>query len=146
MHYNSNIHRRRSIRLKGYDYSQAGLYFVTIRVDNGKSLFGDIVDGKMHLNDKGKIVAQCWSEIPQHYPNTILHEFVVMPNHIHGIIRIINDKTVVVGVENFRPLPGIERLSVGAENFPPLRILSVRAVIAFLGLSARAVIAFLGWA
>ena len=67
MHYNSNIHRRRSIRLKGYDYSQAGLYFVTIRVDNGKSLFGDIVDGKMHLNDKGKIVAQCWSEISRLY-------------------------------------------------------------------------------
>jgi len=110
---------RRSIRLKGHDYSQAGLYFVTICTENRQHLFGEIVNGKMGLNEYGNIVQQCWQEIPTHYPDTILHEFIVMPNHIHGIIQIINCKTIV-GVENFRPLHDVKRTSVGAENFPPL--------------------------
>ncbi|MCL2683218.1 MAG: transposase [Bacteroidales bacterium] len=100
MRYNSNIHHRRSIRLKGYDYSQAGLYFVTICVRNREHLFGEIQNWEMVLNGYGEIVARCWSEIPKHYPNTILHEFVVMPNHVHGIIQIIEP----VGAQNFVPL------------------------------------------
>ncbi len=69
MTYNPNIHHRRSIRLKGYDYSQEGLYFVTICCQEKQTAwFGDIVDGQMILNDAGRIVEQCWLEIPQHFP------------------------------------------------------------------------------
>jgi putative transposase len=89
MKYNPNKHHRRSIRLKGYDYSKAGLYFITMCCKNRACLFGKIVDKKMVLNDTGVIVQQCWEDIPNHFPNVVLHEFVVMPNHIHGIIRIV---------------------------------------------------------
>ena len=109
---NSNIHHRRSIRLKGYDYSRAGLYFVTICCHNRECLFGKIIGAKnilpdnetpiMKLNDAGKIADECWLEIPNHFPNAILHEHIVMPNHIHGIIELANNANV--GVENFQPL------------------------------------------
>ncbi|MDR2206659.1 MAG: hypothetical protein LBE36_10970 [Flavobacteriaceae bacterium] len=82
------IYHRRSIRLKGYDYSQAGLYFVTICVQNRECLFGEIVDGEMMLNECGNIANTIWNELPQHYPYVALDRFVVMPNHIHYIIEI----------------------------------------------------------
>ncbi len=89
-------HRRRSIRLKGYDYSQVGAYFVTIctrRTSYGSvKLFGNIVDGRMILNDAGHVVRQCWLDIPDHFSNMELDEFVVMPNHVHGIIAIVDTK------------------------------------------------------
>jgi putative transposase len=87
--YNPNIHHRRSIRLKGYDYSQEGLYFITINTKDRECLFGEIVDGKMVLNDAGKIANKCWLEIPKHFPDTVLHDHIVMPNHVHGIIELI---------------------------------------------------------
>lgn len=96
--YNPDKHHRRSIRLKGYDYSQAGAYFVTICTKNRQCLFGNVVNGEMIFNDAGQIARKCWLEIPDHYPNAILDEFVIMPNHIHGII-IIN-----VGANNNSPL------------------------------------------
>jgi putative transposase len=91
--YNPNIHHRKSIRLKGYDYSQAGLYFITICVQDRKCLFGEIVgvenlQPQMILNDAGKIADLCWLEIPKHFPDTVLHEHIVMPDHIHGIIEL----------------------------------------------------------
>jgi len=108
--YNPNIHHRKSIRLKGYDYSKAGLYFITICTHNRQCLFGDIVDGKMILNEAGKIADACWQDIPNHFPNAILHEYIVMPNHVHGIIELmgvggVGGVGVVVGAENFLPLP-----------------------------------------
>ncbi len=98
MKFEPEKHHRRSIRLKGYDYSQPGAYFVTICTKNRKCLFGNVFDGKIILNDAGQIAQKCWSGIPDHYPNVILDEFVIMPNHIHGII-IIN-----VGANNHSPL------------------------------------------
>ncbi len=83
-------HRRRSIRLKGYDYSHAGAYFITVCTRNGKCLFGDVINGKMRLNAHGNIVSECWNKIPTHFPNVETDAFVVMPNHIHGIIIINN--------------------------------------------------------
>ncbi len=125
--YNPNIHHRRSIRLEGYDYSQAGLYFITICVRDRKCLFGKIVDGEMNFNDAGKIADVCWLEIPKHFPNTVLHEHIVMPNHVHGIVELIktgsrNDSGQPVGVQNFEPLqsPNESGLSIGVENFQPL--------------------------
>ena len=104
MPYNKNIHHRRSIRLKGYDYSQAGLYFITICVQDRKCLFGKIVDGEMVLNDAGKMADECWMEIPKHFPNSVLHEHIVMPNHVHGIVELTQNNVANVGVENFQPL------------------------------------------
>ena len=98
--YNPNIHHRHSIRLKGYDYSQEGLYFITICVHDRKCLFGEIFGAdmvwvkkfqppqEMILNAVGKIADECWLEIPKHFPNVVLHEHIVMPNHVHGIIEI----------------------------------------------------------
>ena len=83
-------HHRRSIRLKGFDYAQPGGYFITICTVNREYLFGTIVDGKMRLNALGKIVAEEWNKTSSIRANVELDAFVVMPNHIHGII-ILND-------------------------------------------------------
>ena len=119
MSYNPNIHHRKSIRLKGYDYTQAGLYFITICCQNRECLFGNIINGEMILNDAGNIAKECWLAIPNHFPNVVLHEFVIMPNHIHGIIEL---KTKSVGAENFPPhiSMGVND-SMGANDDSPLR-------------------------
>ncbi|MCK8603108.1 transposase [Desulfoferrobacter suflitae] len=82
---------RRSIRLKGYDYAGAGAYFVTICAQNRECLFGKIVDGKMVLNDAGEIVADEWIKTGDIRDKIILDEWVVMPNHFHGIL-VIDDR------------------------------------------------------
>lgn len=89
MKYNPDIHHRRSIRLKGYDYSQNGLYFITICTHNRHHLFGTITNDQMALNPIGKIAHDEWLKTESMRPNIRLHEFIVMPNHIHGIIEII---------------------------------------------------------
>jgi len=99
-------YQRRSIRLAGYDYTQAGAYFVTIVSRNRVKLFGEILDGEMHLNDLGLIVHTVWLEIPYHFMNVNVDAFVVMPNHVHGII-ILND--CAVGARHAVPLPNVER-------------------------------------
>jgi len=83
--------RKKSLRLQNYDYAQNGLYFVTICTQNRKPLFGRIEDENMILNNAGEMVQKVWSEIPIFYVGFVLHEFVVMPNHIHGLIEIVND-------------------------------------------------------
>lgn len=88
MPYNPEIHHRRSVRLQGYDYSKEGLYFITICTIDKLCLFGEIVDTKMIRNELGEIVTQCWIDIPNHFPNVILHKFIIMPNHLHGIIEL----------------------------------------------------------
>lgn len=122
--YNPNIHHRESIRLKGYDYAQAGLYFMTICCQDRACLFGEIENGQMKLNDGGKIANDCWMEIPNHFPNAELHEHIVMPNHIHGIIEL---KSEPVGAENFPPHNTITNYGIGADDtigandYSPLR-------------------------
>ncbi|GAB4530186.1 MAG: transposase [Pleurocapsa sp.] len=81
-------HHRKSIRLKGYDYSQAGYYFVTICCDRRQCLFGDILNGAMQLNQYGEIVAETYQWLSQRYPYLILDEWIIMPNHFHGIMII----------------------------------------------------------
>jgi REP element-mobilizing transposase RayT len=112
--YNPTIHHRRSIRLKGYDYAQAGLYFITFCCQDRAFLFGEIENGRMKLNDKGKIANDCWMEIPNHFPNVALHEHIVMPNHIHGIIEL-------VGSENFPPDKNVANVVNGANDYSTLR-------------------------
>jgi hypothetical protein len=85
---------RRSIRLKGFDYplrgrcSQAGGYYVTIVTYGRDCLFGEVVSGGMRVDALGMIAQECWGEIPVHFPNVDVDVFVVMPNHVHGIIFI----------------------------------------------------------
>lgn len=85
------MRNRKPLRLKDYDYSQDGCYFVTICTKDRINYFGEIIDGKMELNDYGKIAEKLWKGISNQFSNIILDEFVIMPNHIHGIIMIIND-------------------------------------------------------
>lgn len=85
-------HHRRSIRLKGYDYTQAGAYFVTLVTHRRLCLFGEVVKEEMKLNVCGEIARVCWREIPAHFPNVILDTFVIMPNHLHGIILICTEQ------------------------------------------------------
>jgi REP element-mobilizing transposase RayT len=88
MAFNSDIHHRRSIRLKNYDYSQKGTYFITICANNKDCFFGEIVEGEMELNDAGKMIYKEWQELTVRFHNIQLDKFVIMPNHIHGIIIV----------------------------------------------------------
>ena len=89
MPYNPNLHHRRSIRLKGYDYTKEGLYFITLCTQNRKHLFGNIEKGEMILNEYGKIIENEWLVTTQIRKNIAIHEFVIMPNHFHAIIEIL---------------------------------------------------------
>lgn len=88
MNPNPSFPLHRPPRLPEYDYSQPGSYFVTIVTQDRKQLFGQIVDWEMALNKLGRMVTDSWNAIPEHFPNVELGVFVVMPNHIHGIISI----------------------------------------------------------
>jgi len=114
--FNPKIYNRRSIRLKGYDYSKAGLYFITICSQNRKYLFGKITNDIMILNDAGIMIDKLWNEISFDFLNINLCEHVIMPNHIHGIIEITR-----VGAD-----------SISAQNTPinsPSDLLNTRADI-----------------
>ena len=95
-------HNRKSIRLKEWDYTEPGAYFVTICTHRREHLFGRVVDGVMELNELGEIVRACWDELPTHFPRVELDAFVVMPNHVHGIIVIMADD--IVGATHASPL------------------------------------------
>lgn len=112
MSYDPDRHHRRSIRLRDYDYSQAGAYFITICTQGRECPFGEIVDGTMILNGAGRMVEKCWHDIPAHFPDIELDEFVVMPNHVHGILSIIKPVGANIG-ENVRT---DVRVNVGAKN------------------------------
>jgi putative transposase len=99
MRYDPNKHHRRSIRLKGYDYTQAGVYFVTIVTQNRACLFGHIVAGEVRLNAFGQVVAETWLWLATQYDYVELDEWVVMPNHLHGIV-------VITDTDNGRPADG----------------------------------------
>lgn len=111
-------HNRRSIRLKDYDYSQSGLYFVTICAKNRALLFGNVQDGQMSLSEYGVCAEKCWNAISSHFPNVVLHKYVVMPNHIHGIIEIVDAKNDGVEIDNVGAISGD---NVGAKNLSPLQ-------------------------
>jgi len=89
MRYESQKHHRRSIRLNGYDYTQAGAYFITICTHERACLFGEVVGSEMRLNDAGRMVETVWDELPCFYPGVDIDGFIVMPNHIHGIIVLV---------------------------------------------------------
>src|SRR4030042_1722478 len=85
----AGFQQRKRTRLKEYDYSNKGAYFITICTQGKKCLFGPISDGEMQLNDYGKILINYWNELPFKWPNVSIDYFAVMPNHFHGIIMIV---------------------------------------------------------
>ncbi len=88
----TDICQRKSIRLAEYDYSRAGAYFVTICTHERKCLFGEIADEKMILSWIGRIAESCWQEIPRHFEHVDLDYYIIMPNHLHGILIIEDDR------------------------------------------------------
>ncbi len=105
----------RSVRLKGYDYSTPGLYFVTVCAEGRKSIFGRIDNATVGLSRLGQIVHETWLALPQHCSSVNLHVFVVMPNHIHGILQIagrLPTKPTLQDIESDRPR--VDSHSLGA--------------------------------
>jgi len=92
MTYDPERHHRRSIRLKGHDYAGAGTYFVTICAQDREPLFGEIVEAEVCLSDLGRIVEEEWLRTPSLRPRIVLGEYVVMPNHMHGIIMVVEGR------------------------------------------------------
>lgn len=94
--------------MRGHDYAGGGKYFVTIcvnkRAKDFSPLLGTVVAGRMVLNDTGRIAAQCWHDIPRHFPQVVLDQWVIMPDHVHGII-ILRDDEIPEGAKDFSPLP-----------------------------------------
>jgi len=90
----------------GFDYSQTGLFFITICVKNMRCSFGEIVNNIMILSNTGKFAYDFWQEIPEHFPNVVLHKYIIMPNHVHGIIEIQRNATDdAVGTRHVVSLP-----------------------------------------
>ena len=113
MNYKLEKHHRRSIRLKGYDYTREGAYYFTICCHQRRCLLGEIKDGVMHLNLIGTTVKAVWDSLPRHFPLIELDAFVIMPNHVHGII-VITDST-----GNYNPNRRGEAFVSGCNNTPP---------------------------
>jgi len=105
--YDPAIHNRQSIRMRGHDYAGPGQYFVTMNTADRKPRFGTVVKGRMVRNESGAIAAQCWQAIPEHFPNVILGEWVIMPDHVHGIIEIVSPSRSDIGKgeKSFAPSP-----------------------------------------
>ena len=126
MKYGPAKQRRRAIRLRDYDYTTPGSYFVTITAVDRTCLFGDITDGEMRLNDAGRIVQTVWRELPSHYPHVPPDAYIVMPNHIHGIIVLSDRNDVGAG---FKPAPtrhGIPEIVRAFKTFSARRINEMR--------------------
>ncbi len=102
----SEYRRRNSIRLQQYDYSSAGGYFITICTRNKHLLFGVVRKGIMHLNINGEIALSIWNHLPEMYPSILLDEFVVMPNHVHGII-ILTEPNTDLAVQDPKQKPSL---------------------------------------
>ncbi len=144
MTYDPEIHHRRSIRLKGYDYAEAGAYFVTICVYGRECLFGEVVEGTVRLNPAGEAVQAVWQGLPEHYPSVVLDAFVVMPNHVHAIVILKRqtgatpESPVGAGLETgagLRPAPtsaqntpGIVMMEQGSVGVVSAGMVSVRTV------------------
>ena len=118
------MRERKKIRLKGYDYSQSGYYFVTLCTEDRDEWFGKVENGEMVLNQYGKIVNQCRDDLPSHYLNCSSDTFVVMPNHIHGIIVIHNDNGLSERVRGFKTFSS-RKINDGIKGFQRISIWNI---------------------
>ncbi len=125
--FNPDIHHRRSIRLKDYDYSQAGAYFVTMCAWHRECLFGEIENGEMRVNEYAGIAQACWDDLPNHYYHIELDAFVIMPNHVHGIVILTDEISVGAGL---KPAPtkrhGLSEIIRAFKTFSSRRINETR--------------------
>lgn len=131
---------RRPLRLKDYDYAQAGAYYVTVVTQARVCLFGDVIGGEMRLNEAGSLVLRVWDDLPDHYAHVSLDAFVVMPNHVHGVI-VLSD---VAGCDGraeceervgLRPTPTSVHVSINAR---PSKVHALPEIMrAFKSFSAR---------
>ncbi|MBI1837293.1 MAG: hypothetical protein HYR91_08520 [Flavobacteriia bacterium] len=112
MNFNPALHHRKSIRLKNYDYSKQGLYFITLCIENKQQIFGEIIGGNMILNELGKIAHNEWLNTANVRDNISLHEFIIMPDHFHAILEINYQK-------------GENKQSIGAFKSPSQTIGSI---------------------
>ncbi len=117
--YDPNIHHRRSIRIKGYDYSQPNVYFVTVSTCAKEPFLGEVINGIMHLSEAGKILRYVWLDLPSHYPNVVLDTLGIIPDHFHAVIQLIQ----VDGIERSASLSEIVR---ALKAFSAKRINSLR--------------------
>ncbi|MFA4817467.1 MAG: transposase [Parcubacteria group bacterium] len=120
-----NKYRIRSSRLKGYDYSQNGIYFITICTKNREEYFGKIENGIIILSDIGKIAEKFWQEIPSYFSFVILDEYIVMPNHVHGIVEINGNNSVETQFIASKNQPG----GITGNNNPSLNPFSLSTII-----------------
>lgn len=121
MKYNPQIHHRRSVRLKGYDYSQEGAYFITVCVKNRECVFGHIMNEGMTLNDIGKIANEYLQDIPNHFSHVEMGEFIVMPNHVHCVLVLHKPTDDVAGTRHVVSLPDNTGNTVGTSHVMSLQ-------------------------
>jgi putative transposase len=140
--YNPDKHHRQSIRLRGYDYTSPGAYFITICSHQRKCLLGEIVDGEMQLNQLGNVVQSHWMKLPTYHSHLQLDAWVIMPNHVHGILILTHDevgtglaKNVSVQPMNLMSKPaltgryhGIPEIIRGFKTFSSRRINEIQKV------------------
>ncbi len=126
MNFDSISHHRRSIRLKGYDYTQPNCYFITICCQNRANLFGWIQDGEMQKNDSGQMIEHEWLGLTARFNNISLKSYIVMPNHFHGIIKIKRNssegmqisKTIGDVIDAFKSITTVKYIDgVNAKNW-----------------------------
>jgi REP-associated tyrosine transposase len=115
-----NKYRIKSARHPNWDYTDNAAYFVTICTKGRECYFGEIANGQMKLSDIGKIAFDCWMEIPKHFPFVKLDAFVIMPNHVHGII-IIDKSVETQDFASQNNQPNIEP-NIETQDFASLRI------------------------
>jgi REP element-mobilizing transposase RayT len=144
MPYEPKIHHRRSIRLKLYDYSARGWYFVTICVQEKEHLLAEVGDGGMRLNEAGQIVQRAWQILPARFPGISLDDHVVMPNHFHGIVQFVGAVLAPPGNEVGAVLAPPRRHGTASHQGAASSAPTLGAVVrAFKSLSAIAVNALL---
>lgn len=129
MTYNPAKHNRRSIRLKNYDYSTIGAYYITMVAQHRECLFGEIANNEIILNDAGKMIDKWWYKLQEKFPGVELDKYVIMPNHFHGIIIIVNNGDNVRAIPRNRPdenenvqQTGENTTQTGENTVSPLRI------------------------
>jgi putative transposase len=136
---NNNLPYRHTHRLPEYDYRQPGAYFITICTRNREPLFGEIIDKRMHLNAAGQMVQTVWDEIASHFPYVILDEYVVMPDHFHGVLVITDTVGALLAAPAYQN-PCISNIPGAASSAPTIG----KIIRRFKSLSAIAINRHLG--
>ncbi|OWY67534.1 transposase [cyanobacterium TDX16] len=130
MKYDPTKHNRHSIRLQNYNYSTAGAYFITICTHQRECLFGEISEGVMQLSQLGQVAQSHWMNLPKYHSNLYLKTFVVMPNHLHGILILHSDRSGRAGFDQTSTAksPDLPEIIRGFKTFSARQINKIRRV------------------